>query len=118
MLASSNIAPETLGDRNNTDINASPTRIPKRHKRTLRPADSNGIMENGDDSQSETIPARVLKQSQIKKTNESPLETSTKPQPPDRNSTKNAYQLNQTLTPVESSEQMMMMKMMKNDKTK
>jgi predicted GNAT family acetyltransferase/uncharacterized membrane protein YkoI len=104
MLASSNIAPETLGDRNNTDINASPTRIPKRHKRTLRPADSNGIMENGDDSQSETIPARVLKQSQIKKTNESPLETSTKPQPPDRNSTKNAYQLNQTLTPVESSE--------------
>jgi ribosomal protein S18 acetylase RimI-like enzyme len=96
MLASNNIALETLGEKNST----SPPKKHKRHKRTLRPADSNGVMENGNDSLIESTPTRAPKSSQFKKIDESSLETSPYSQSTDRNT----YQLTQTLTPVKSLE--------------
>ena len=89
MLASQNLAVESIGEKNNTDINLSPTKVPKFNKRTLRSANSNGVMENGNGSLSETIPSRLSKHSDTKKVNES--------------TDRNTYQLEKTLTPVESA---------------
>jgi ribosomal protein S18 acetylase RimI-like enzyme len=99
MIATESIDIETSDEK----FNATPTKRIKRGKRTLQPANSNGIMENGNGSLTEVNPSRLTKKNSEKKTvNESNLETSTNSQPPDQNLTKTTNQLYQTLTPIES----------------
>jgi GNAT superfamily N-acetyltransferase len=73
----------------------------KRGKRALRSANSNGDMENGTSSLSESISSRSPKRFEAKKINE----TSTHLETTEQNAKRNFKQLDKLLTPVTSSRQ-------------
>ena len=100
-MATDSLELETVDEKSN----ASPTKKLKRGKRTLQSTNSNGIMENGNGSLTESVPSRSSKNSETRKINESNVETSTNSQPSEQNSNRTTTtQLYQTLTPIESTQ--------------
>ena len=63
----------------------SPTKKRKRTKRTVQANNSNGTIENGSDSQIDSIPSRFSKSSNGTNHRDSPVDTSITSQPSDRN---------------------------------
>jgi len=99
-MATDDIELETVNEK----TSASPIKKNKRVKRTLQSTNSNGIMENGNGSITESIPSRLSKNSERKKVNEPTLETSIHSQSSDQSSNRNSNRLHQTLTPIEISQ--------------
>jgi hypothetical protein len=99
-MATDDIELETVNEK----TSASPIKKNKRGKRILQSTNSNGIMENGNGSITESIPSRLSKNSERKKVNEPTLETSIHSQSSDPSSNRNSNRLHQTLTPIEISQ--------------
>jgi hypothetical protein len=99
MMATDSLELETINEKKS----AAPIKKPKRGKRALQSTNSNGDIENGNGSLTDSIPTRLSKHSKSKKTHDLSPETSIQSQPSDQTSNKNAYQVNRPLTAVNSS---------------
>jgi ribosomal protein S18 acetylase RimI-like enzyme len=80
-MATDSLELETISEKKSDP----PTKKQKRQKRAVQQTDSNGIVENGNGSLTESIPAPTSKRSSKKKHIEATLEAPTTPEPTDQN---------------------------------